>query len=89
LGHLNYQSIRKLVRKGLVRGVKLSKAELNAEPPPCSSCMQGKMTRASFPRSQSGRPERELFLASTDLWGEAQVQTPDGKRYVMTITDHY
>ncbi|OJT02422.1 Copia protein [Trametes pubescens] len=89
LGHLNYQSIRSLICKGRLRGIKLSKAELNADPPPCAACMQGKMTRASFPLSKSDRPEHEIFLVSTDLWGDAQVQTPGGKRYVMTFTDHY
>ncbi|KAH9846990.1 hypothetical protein C2E23DRAFT_714969, partial [Lenzites betulinus] len=89
LGHLNYRSIRTLVQKGLIRGVKLSKAELESEPPLCPACMHGKMTRASFKHSESGRPTHELALVSSDLWGPAQVQTPSGKRYVMTFTDHH
>ena len=57
LGHLNYPSIRSMIRKGRIRGIKISKAALAAEPPPCPACLKGKMTRALFPLSESGRPE--------------------------------
>jgi len=52
-GHLNYQSVKSIVRKGLVSGINISREELNVTPPTCLSCMHGKMTRASFPTSQS------------------------------------
>ncbi|KAI0688374.1 hypothetical protein C8T65DRAFT_525703, partial [Cerioporus squamosus] len=89
LAHLSYPVLRTMVQKGRLRGVKLTKAELNAQPPPCPSCIKGKMTRASFPLSTSGRPKRILAYVSTDLWGKGQVETPSGKRYMMTFTDHW
>ncbi|PIL28795.1 hypothetical protein GSI_08839 [Ganoderma sinense ZZ0214-1] len=89
MGHLNYKSLWRMIQKGRLRGVKLSTAELNAEPPPCPSCIMGKMTRASFPPSEGIKAERALEFVSTDLWGKGQVQTPSGKRYLMTLTDHF
>ncbi|KAL7282593.1 hypothetical protein ACG7TL_004064 [Trametes sanguinea] len=88
-GHLNYASLRRMIQKGRLLGVKLSQAELTAEPPPCPSCLKGKMTRASFPPSEHSKAERILQFVSSDLWGKSQVQTPGGKRYLMTFTDHW
>ncbi|RDX48495.1 hypothetical protein OH76DRAFT_1312182, partial [Lentinus brumalis] len=89
LAHLSYPVLRTMVQKGRLRGVKLTKAELNAQPPPCPSCIKGKMTRASFPSSTDGRPESILDYVSTDLWGKGQVETPSDRRYMMTFTDHW
>ena len=89
LGHLNYDSIRTLVRKGLVTGLKLTKEELNFEPPLCPACAMGKLTRASFPLSEGGRASQLLGLVHSDLWGPAPVQTMSGSRYLMTIIDNY
>lgn len=86
LGHLNYHAIRGMVRKGVVGGVKLSEKELAFEPPMCAACAQGKITRASFPLSET-RANRFLGLVHSDLWGPAPVNSLAGHRYVMTITD--
>ena len=87
LGHLNYQTIKAMVRKGTIKGVKLSKKELSITPPMCASCAKGKATRASFPASKSGHAEHVLGLVHCDLWGPAPVQTVNGTRYVITFTD--
>src|ERR1700683_5341105 len=87
LGHLNYQAIKAMVRKGTIKGVKLSKKELSITPPMCTSCTKGKATQASFPASKSGHAEHVLGLVHCDLWGPALVQTVNSTRYVMTFTD--
>src|SRR5882724_4329012 len=87
LGHLNYQAIKAMVRKGLIKGIKLSKKELSITPPMCASCAKGKATRASFPASKSGHANKVLGLVHSDLWGPAPVQTITGTRYVITFTD--
>lgn len=87
LGHLNYDSIRSSYRKGMIRGVKLTKKELEFIPPLCAACAKGKATRASFPKSKSGRAKNMLDLVHSDLWGPAPVQTIHGTRYAMTFTD--
>lgn len=89
LGHLNYQSVRALVKKGLVTGIKITQSELEYEPPVCPSCAMGKITRASFPLSESSKANRFLALIHSDLWGPAPVQTASGTRYMMTLTDDY
>jgi len=87
LGHLNYQAIKAMVRKGLIKGIKLSKKELSITPPMCASCAKGKATQASFPASKSGHADKVLGLVHSDLWGPAPVQTITGTRYVITFTD--
>jgi GAG-pre-integrase domain len=44
LGHLNYQAIKAMVCKGLIKGITLSKKELSITPPICASCAKGKAT---------------------------------------------
>ena len=87
LGHLNYHAIKGMVRKGLIKGITLSKRELSITPPMCPACAKGKATRASFPASKSGHADKVLGLVHSDLWGPAPVQTITGTRYVITFTD--
>ncbi|KAI0355476.1 hypothetical protein OH77DRAFT_1376631, partial [Trametes cingulata] len=89
LAHLSYPVLIRMIKKGRIQGVRLTQAELNAPPPSCPSCIKGKMTRASFPPSSNSRAKCELDYVSTDLWGKGQVETPSGKRYLMTFTDHW
>jgi hypothetical protein len=35
-GHLNYKSVKAIIRKGLITGIKMSKSDLNVEPPVCA-----------------------------------------------------
>lgn len=87
LGHLNYQLIVLMIRKGLIRGAKLSSSELSITPPQCDACMKDKATRASFPASKSGHAKSVLDLVHSDLWGPAPVKSISGTCYVLTFTD--
>jgi Integrase core domain/GAG-pre-integrase domain len=87
LGHLNYQAIKAMVCKGLIKGITLSKKELSITPPICAACAKGKATRASFPASKSGHADKILGPVHSDLWGPAPVQTITGTQYVITFTD--
>src|SRR6202521_4103980 len=87
IGHLNYYAIKAMVKKGLIKGVTLSKKELSITPPMCAACAKGKATRASFPASKSGHADKVLGLVHSDLWGPAPVQTITGTCYVITFTD--
>ncbi|KAJ6543768.1 hypothetical protein DFH09DRAFT_806359, partial [Mycena vulgaris] len=88
LGHLGYPGVRTLVRKGLISGTKITQAELSAEPPVCASCAKGKMTRASFPRSEEERAENILDLVHSDLW-TAPLRSLNGSKYAITFTDDH
>src|SRR6202050_3676572 len=87
LGHLNYQAIKAMVRKGLITGIKLLTKELNITPPICPACALGKATHTSFPPSKSEHANMVLGLVHSDLWGPAPVQTITGTCYVITPTD--
>src|ERR1700683_3461217 len=88
LGHLNYQAIKAMVHKGLIKGITLSRKELSITPPICAACAKGKATQASFPASKSGHANKILGLVHSDLWGPALVQTITGTCYVITFTDN-
>jgi len=78
LCHLNYQAIKAMVQKGLIKGI---------TPSMCAACAKGKATRASFPASKSGHADKVLGLIHSDLWGSAPVQTITSTCYVITFTD--
>ena len=88
-GHLNYDSLRSLTRKNMVIGLKLSMEDLRVIPPTCPACAMGKMTRASFPLSESSRVSEFLSLVHSDLWGPAPVQTASGSHYMMMLLDDF
>ncbi|TFK46588.1 hypothetical protein OE88DRAFT_1638087, partial [Heliocybe sulcata] len=89
LGHIGMSTVKKMVQKGRFPSLKISKAELDETQPLCASCMKGKMTRASFLPSESGRTEDIdiLGLIHSDVWGKAQVQSISGSDYLLTLTD--
>src|ERR1700683_2959821 len=87
LGHLNYQAIKAMVRKGLIKGITLSKKEWSITPPMCAACAKGKATQASFPASKNGHADKVLNLIHSNLWGPALVQTITGTCYVIILTD--
>jgi len=89
LGHVNYSSIRSLIRKDLVTGAALTKEELEIEPPVCTACMMGKITRASFPQSENNQASQFLILIHSDLWGPTPVQSVSSSQYMITFMDDF
>jgi hypothetical protein len=79
-----------LVRKGCIAEIKLSPADLQGEDPFCLMCSLGKMTRASFLLSTSGRAGRFLALVHGTLWGRASVaHVQHCSHYMLTLTDDH
>lgn len=84
LCHHNYNGVRKLVKEGLVTGLKL---DSSATPDPiCEPCIAGKMTADPFP-SSSSRATQVLGLIHCDVHGPVKVQTVSGYRYWATFID--
>ncbi|QRV85528.1 Copia-like polyprotein/retrotransposon [Ceratobasidium sp. AG-Ba] len=85
-GHLNYEYVLDMVRKGAVEGMDI----VGSRSPPeskCAPCLQGKQTRAPFPSSES-RTSEVLELLHSDLHGPLPVQALGGIRYfAVTIDD--
>lgn len=54
----------------------------------CEVCLQGKMTRKTFPKKSNSNTEEILDLIHTDVCGPIQTITPGNKRYILTLMDY-
>jgi hypothetical protein len=84
LGHLNPESIKKLVKEKMVEGLNISDHDMSQ----CSSCVSGKLTRKAF-HNRDTSSITLLEKISSDVCGPMQTQAYDGSRYFLTIVDHY
>ena len=85
LGHLNYDSIKKMLRHNLVTGLTL---DSSAKPDPiCEPCLAGKMHANPFPSSDS-RAEELLELIHSDLH-HIGTASHSGYNYWITFIDDY
>ena len=85
LGHVNIETIKVMISKGLVVGL----PDITIEKETCVSCLLGKQTRKPFPQSTSYRATNLLELVHGDLCGPITPQTPGGKRYVFVLIDDF
>lgn len=83
MGHINYDTIKTMVQKGLVIGIPQVAIEKNV----CGSCLLGKQTRHSFPQATSYRAEEALELVHGDLCGPITPTTAAGNRYIFVLID--
>ncbi|GKE46816.1 retrovirus-related pol polyprotein from transposon TNT 1-94, partial [Tanacetum coccineum] len=86
LSHLNFDSINLLSKNDIVIGLpklKFVKDHL------CSSCELGKAKRKSFYTKTTPSSKRRLQLLHMDLCGPMQVESINGKEYVLVIMDDY
>jgi len=83
LGHLNFYDLVRASRDGAIRGVSVPYKfkDLN-----CEICIQGKMTRPSFPK-ESDRNTVKLELIHTDICGPMRVSSNGGSKYFITFTN--
>ncbi|KEP45491.1 putative Gag-Pol polyprotein/retrotransposon, partial [Rhizoctonia solani 123E] len=84
LGHINYDYVLEMVRKGAVEGMDI----VGSRSPPsrCEPCIKGKQTRAPFPDSQN-RASELLELMFSDLHGPTAIQAIGGFRYFSVTID--
>ncbi|GJW74475.1 retrovirus-related pol polyprotein from transposon TNT 1-94 [Tanacetum coccineum] len=86
LSHLNFNSINLLSKNDIVIGLpklKFVKDHL------CLSCKLGKAKRKSFHTKTTPSSKRRLQLLHMDLCGPMQVESINGKKYVLVIVDDY
>lgn len=62
---------------------------IKVETETCTSCLLGKQTRKSFPKTTAYRATRPLELVHGDLYGPITPPTPAHKRYVFVLIDDY
>lgn len=83
LGHVNFDTMKKMVVKGMVTGVPVVNKPLKL----CEACLAGKHTRAPFPTKSLYRSEKPLELISIDLCGPITPETKAGNKYFMLMVD--
>ena len=90
LGHANYQTLRDMVRKGMIPGMPTSLH--NGDAPKCEFCILGKQTKTPVPKHRKEGPghrgTRKLEKVWVDLSGP-HVKSRTGNEYVMDIVDDY
>jgi hypothetical protein len=82
-GHLGFQALKKMGRKGMVRGL----PQIEHVEHVCDACLAGKQHRASFPQEANYRAAKPLELIHGDPCSPVTPATPGGKRYLMLVVD--
>ncbi|CAA7055273.1 unnamed protein product [Microthlaspi erraticum] len=85
LGHLNFENLKTMIDKGVVRGI----PRVNIEKKICGACLLGKQTRQVFPQASSFRASKKLELVHGDLCGPITPSTAAGNRYIFVLIDDY
>nr|GEX85518.1 hypothetical protein [Tanacetum cinerariifolium] len=86
LNHLNFGTINDLARKYLVRGLPRLKFEKDHL---CSACQLGKSKKHTHKPKTKNTNLEVLNILHMDLCGLTQVQTINGKKYILVIVDDY
>lgn len=82
LGHLNYADIKELVTGGYIQDQNIDVDH----PPPCETCISGKLTRLPFPK-RTDKATQPLEIVHTDLCGKMRTASQRGAQYFFTFTD--
>nr|GEU89172.1 retrovirus-related Pol polyprotein from transposon TNT 1-94 [Tanacetum cinerariifolium] len=86
LSHLNFDTLNKLAKDGLTRGIprlKFQKDHL------CSACALGKSKKFSHQPKPEDTNQKKLYILHMDLCGPMHVVSINGKRYILVIVDDY
>jgi hypothetical protein len=88
LGHTNKESVKKLEREGMVRGMEISNSTDEPDSPSfCTSCVYGKMTQTVIPKVTDAVQPRLLYRIDLDVCGPMRTTSHTGHRYFSTFTD--
>ena len=85
LGHVNFDTIKRLGTSDLVKGV----PAINHPTQVCEACLAGKHSRKSFPDQTTFRAARPLEQVYADLCGPITPATQSGNRYILLIVDDH
>ena len=88
-GHLNMQSLQKLSRNNLVKGLDFNHTK---DIEFCETCIRGKQTKSVFPTSEGNRAAEPLDLVHSDVCGKMNARSLGGAEYLLTFIDdrtHY
>lgn len=89
-GHLGNENLQKLVKKGMVEGMKIASVGKKNEMLLCEPCITAKQTREPFKvRSDVKRASRPLEIVHSDVCGKITPVSWDGNEYFVSFTDDY
>jgi len=83
LGHLNFNTVKRMVDKGLVTGMTFSNRDTPKDP--CEPCLEGKQTCKVICKITMTRAEHMLGRMHTDICGPLPVHLHRGYRYFITF----
>ncbi|KAG7579315.1 Zinc finger CCHC-type [Arabidopsis thaliana x Arabidopsis arenosa] len=86
LGHMNVQTLVKIVNAGVVRGVPKLSDKLNVV---CSACNKGKQIKVDHKKIPEIGSKKILELIHMDLMGHVQVESINGKKYIFVLVDDF
>jgi hypothetical protein len=86
LAHVRINTLNKLLKKELVRGLKDVKFEKDK---PCSACQAGKQVANTHPTKAYKSTLRVLELLHIDLFGPTTYKSLGGNLYCLVIVDDY
>jgi hypothetical protein len=85
LGHMNRRAMN-LLKSEMSTGIDYNN---NDKGESCVACIEGKLTRSSFPKKSEHRASGKLELVHTDLCGPMRVESHNGAKYMLTFTDDF
>nr|GEZ94468.1 zinc finger, CCHC-type [Tanacetum cinerariifolium] len=85
LGHLNFESLKSMAQRDLVRGIPTIKHTTQI----CDVCLIEKHSRTPFLKKAKARSTSPLDLVYGDLCGPITPPTPSGKKYILLLVDDY
>lgn len=85
-GHRHMDVIHRLKKENLVTGIDIKDCGIRQV---CECCIEGKLTRKTFPKESLSNTHSVLDLIHTDVCGPMQTATPGRKKYFLTLIDDY
>ena len=86
LGHVNFKTINKIVKDGLVIGLPQKRFENDQT---CVACLKGKQHRASCKTKVVNTIDHPLYMLHMDLFGPTSVSSINLKKYCLVVTDDF
>nr|GEU83167.1 hypothetical protein [Tanacetum cinerariifolium] len=86
LGHVNFKTMNKLVKKNLVRGLPL---KIFKNDHTCVACQKGKQHKATYKGKLMSLISQPLQMLHMDLFGPTSVMSINHKKYCLVVTDEF
>ena len=86
MSHLNFKTINKLAREGMVEGLP---NEVFKKETICEACLKGKQVKSSFKSKAHSSSTRILNLLHMDLFGPVTPLSLSGRKYTLVVVDDH